>query len=362
MATWLSLGSAADVDTNEANYLSENAASLLGTYGSGTLSTVDAVAFDGDGDGVISDHDYGSTPDSVSIDGTTMVLDSTIAFSATVTRGDGTTYNTTVGVLQMTNGELYLLPISETDLDFLNIQSVQLTAVVKADYSGANVTTAARSIDNTNIVCFTRGTMIATQAGLVNVDDLAINDMIMTMDNGYQPIRWIGAKKVPATGHLSPVKIARGALGHDIPNRDMWVSQQHRILLRSKLATRMFDTSEILVPAKKLSGLPGISIDDGLGEVQYFHFLLPNHEIVFANGAPAESMYLGKEALGTVGEGARKEILSLFPELMAPEFHPQSARVFAPGKTIPGRVLNNLLRRARQNNKTLFESAPLPAN
>lgn len=362
MAIWLSMGSAADVDVSEGNTLAESAALLLGTYAHTTLSEVDAVGFDGDGDGIIMDNDTGSTADSIAIDGVSMTLDSTIAFSATITRGDGTTYDTTVGVVQMTNGEVYLLPITETDLDFLNIQSIALTSVVNANYQGVYVTTATRSIDNSNVVCFARGTMIATQNGLIDVSDLSVGDRVLTMDNGYQPIRWIDSKSVQGKGHLAPVKISSGALGKGIPDRDMYVSQHHRILLRSKLAVRMFDTSEILVPAKKLAGLPGISIVPMDQDVEYFHFLLPNHEIVFADGAPAESMYLGNEALQTVGDDAKKEIFSLFPELLLPAFQPLGARMFAPGTTIPGRILNNMLRRAQRNNKTLVESHLMPAN
>ena len=361
MAAWLSLGSAADVDPNEGNFNSENAANLLGTYPTSALSMVDVVGNDGNNDGTISDNDLGSTSDTVSIDGSTTAFDSTMAFSATITRGDGSTYNTTVGVIQMTDGGVFLLPISETDLDFLNIQSVQLTAVLNANYTGAYVTTAGRSIDNTKVVCFTRGTMIATQLGLIDVGNLKIGDMVQTMDNGYQPILWIGAKSVTSIGRLAPVRIAQGALGPGIPSRDMWVSQQHRILLRSKLAIRMFGASEILVPAKKLVKLPGISISTTDQIVEYFHFLLPNHEIVFANGAAAESMFLGQEALDTVGRDTRKEFLTLFPEMMHPAFQPQSARIFAPGATIPGCALDNMLRRVKCNQKALVESMSLAA-
>ena len=87
MATWLSLGSAADVDPSEGSYNSENASDLLGTYSSAALSTVAAVGNDANRDGISSNNNQGANTDTVSIDGTPMSLDSTIKFSATITRG-----------------------------------------------------------------------------------------------------------------------------------------------------------------------------------------------------------------------------------------------------------------------------------
>ena len=53
-------------------------------------------------------------------------------------------------------------------------------------------------------VCFTRGTLIKTDQAERPIEDLAAGDMVLTTDRGYQPIRWIGSTKVPATGDLAP--------------------------------------------------------------------------------------------------------------------------------------------------------------
>lgn len=361
MATWLHLGSAADVDPTEGSYLSENAASLIGTYSNAVLSTVDAVGNDANGDGLISENDVSTNGDTISIDGVALVLDSIQAYSTTITRGDGTTYNTTVGVAQMADGNLYLIPISETDLDFMNIQSVALNSVVSAGFNGIYVTSASRSIDNTQVVCFARGTRIITPKGPVDVADLKRGDIVQTMDNGLQPIRWVDGRRVRAKGRLAPVRIKKGALGMGVPSRDLLVSQQHRILLRSRLAIRHFGTAEILVPAKKLIDLPDIEIVEDRQHVEYFHFLLPHHEIVFAEGAPAESMYLGQESLGTVSQESRDEIFTLFPELHQPAYVPRGARLFAPSKSAPGKTLRHMLQKVLRNERKLIEGGPIGA-
>ncbi|WP_127114584.1 Hint domain-containing protein [Shimia sediminis] len=361
MATWLHLGSAADVDPTEGSYLSENAANLIGTYSNAVLSTVDAVGNDANGDGLISENDVSTNGDTISIDGVALVLDSIQAYSTTITRGDGTTYNTTVGVAQMADGNLYLIPISETDLDFMNIQSVALTSVVNASFNGLYTTSASRSIDNTRVVCFARGTRLVTPKGPVDVADLKRGDMVQTMDNGLQPIRWVDGRRVRAIGKLAPVRIRKDALGMGVPSRDLLVSQQHRILLRSKLAIRHFGTAEILVPAKKLVDLSGIEIVEDLEYIEYFHFLLPHHEIIFAESAPVESMYLGQETLVTVSLEARDEIFTLFPELHQPAYVPRGARLFAPSGSAPGKSLRQFLQKALRNNRSLLEGGPAPA-
>ena len=93
---------------------------------------------------------------------------------------------------------------------------------------------------------------------------------------------------------LWPVRICVGALGNGLPERDLLVSRQHRMLVSSRIALRMFGQADVLIPAIRLTALPGIAIDTNVTEVEYFHILLANHEVVFAEGAATESLYTGK--------------------------------------------------------------------
>jgi hypothetical protein len=94
----------------------------------------------------------------------------------------------------------------------------------------------------------------------------------------------------------------------------------------------MFGVDEVLVAAKHLTSLPGVDQIEDCAEVTYVHFLLENHEVVFANGAMTESMYSGVQALDMVGAEARAEILSLFPELDDPAHVATPARMLVEGK------------------------------
>ena len=63
--------------------------------------------------------------------------------------------------------------------------------------------------------------------------------------------------------------------------RDLLVSLQHCILVRSITAKRMFDRPEVLIAAKKLVGLPGIGTDTRARFVTYWHLLFDRHEVIF---------------------------------------------------------------------------------
>ncbi|MDO5604598.1 MAG: Hint domain-containing protein [Paracoccus sp. (in: a-proteobacteria)] len=204
---------------------------------------------------------------------------------------------------------------------------------------------------NPNDVCFARGTLIMTDRGEVAVEDLRVGDLVATRDNGMQPIRWIGGSAIrflDSASHLAPIRIAAGALGNGIPTADLLVSPQHRVLVRSNIAQKMFSAPEVLVAAKQLCQIDGIDIATDLTEVEYFHILFDQHEIVLANGAETESLFTGPMALAGVGAAAREEILEIFPELRDRDYTPEPARMLA-----SGRMGRKLAVRHSQNRKPL---------
>jgi hypothetical protein len=176
-------------------------------------------------------------------------------------------------------------------------------------------------------VCFVAGTLIETADGLRAVETLVPGDLVMTADHGLRPLVWTGSRMVNAAELQSrpkwrPVRIAAGALGVNLPARDVLLSPQHRVLVRSKIALRMFDASEVLVAAKDLVGLPGITLAEDVAEVHYVHLMFDSHQIIFAEGAPMESFFVGPMSLATLDCEARREVLALMPDLApAPARH-----------------------------------------
>ena len=186
-------------------------------------------------------------------------------------------------------------------------------------------------------VCFTRGTLIDTDQGPLPIEALTTGMAIKTADGHAAKLRWVGSRyfglgQLRANPKLRPVRITAGALGGGLPQRDLLVSRQHRLLVRSKIAQRMFGEPEVLVPAIKLTELPGIFVDEALTGVQYFHLLFDSHQIVWSEGAPSESLFTGPEALRSVSAEARDEILSIFPEVATIVHAPRPARPIPAGK------------------------------
>lgn len=209
----------------------------------------------------------------------------------------------------------------------------------------------------TGFPCFTRDTRILAENGMVAVQSLGVGSLIPTAGNGPQRIRWIGRRRFDAAElrenpKLLPVRIVAGALGGGLPKRDLLVSRQHRMLVQSRIARRMFDAPEVLIPAIKLTALPGIFVDETISSVEYFHLLFDRHQIIFAEDAPTESLFTGPEALKSLGPEAREEIFSIFPELA------EMTATVEPARLIPcRRQQTQLVTRHLKNNKPLLPSA-----
>lgn len=179
-------------------------------------------------------------------------------------------------------------------------------------------TLAFTNIENV-IPCFTPGTMIATPKGEVAAEYLKAGDKIITRDNGIQEIRWVGQKAMGwrdlhVNPHLKPVLIRQGSLGNGLPERDMLVSPNHRVLVANDRTALYFDEHEVLVAAKHLVSSAGIAAVDSVGTT-YIHFMLDRHEVVLSNGAWTESFQPGDYTLKGMGNAQRNEIFELFPDL-----------------------------------------------
>lgn len=244
-------------------------------------------------------------------------------------------------LIQMSNGDVFMRPALDTVPDWEGITGLQSIEVLSINPLMENVYPATisfrPSIFDLEIICFAGGTMIRTPQGDVAVEDLRPGMMVMTRDAGAQPLRWCGASAVPAAvlqagDRLRPIRIEAGALGAGMPSAALRVSPQHRVLVSSAIAERMFGTTELLVPAKHLTDLPGVSVDDDLSGVTYHHLMLDAHHILTSNGAPTESLYPGRQALQAIGPDAVAEIEALFPGLL--DAAPAPARTLARGPKV----------------------------
>lgn len=203
-----------------------------------------------------------------------------------------------------------------------------------------------------DFICFAAGTMIQI-AGKeeIPIESLVPGDLVATLDNGLQPVRWVGCRTLDAVSlyrkpKLRPIRIKAGALAEGVPERDLVVSPQHRLFLRSKIATRMFDTNEVLIHARHLLGMPGVAVAEDMETVTYVHAMCDDHEIIEANGALAETLYTGTEAMKAMSRAANREIDEIFGE--APYLDRSLAR-----PTPVGKLSRKLIQRHVKNGKPL---------
>lgn len=133
--------------------------------------------------------------------------------------------------------------------------------------------------------CFLRGTRILTLQGERPIEDLRIGDLVSTVSGDPKAVKWIGRMRVDREvlrdAARAPVKIAQGAFNGVLPHSDLYVSYRHRLLING-----------LLIPAGDL--INGISITRAESTssdfLEYFHVELDRHDVIFANGAPAETL------------------------------------------------------------------------
>lgn len=167
--------------------------------------------------------------------------------------------------------------------------------------------------------CFTPGTRIVTAAGEVAVEDLRPGDKVVTRDSGLQEIAWVGRRALSwadlaANPQLKPVFLAKGSLGRGLPERDMMLSPDHRLLVDHDRSAALFREREVLVAARHLGAAQGNPSVDVTG-IEYLHFMFDRHQIVLSDGVWTESFQPSDRVMHGMDESQRGEILKLFPDL-----------------------------------------------
>ncbi len=176
------------------------------------------------------------------------------------------------------------------------------------------------------VICFTPGTRILTPDGVKTIEELREGDRVQTKDNGCQPIQWMGQRRMSgarlfAMPKLRPIRIRAGLFGLDEPDEDLLVSPEHRMLIKGRVAMDLFNTPEVLVAARDLVDHDRVSVDLTVREITYVHMLLPQHEILFANGVESESFHPANAALSTLDAHDRLRLSDILPGV---DVNPQS--------------------------------------
>lgn len=135
--------------------------------------------------------------------------------------------------------------------------------------------------------CFLRGTRILTSKGEEPVEKIAADDLVFTRSSGFRPIRWVGRRRLKKASNskwpkdFMPVRVARHALDEKTPHADLYLSPSHALFLEG-----------VLIPAIHLVNGKSIAqtAPESMAEIEYFHIELEDHQVIFAEGAPVETL------------------------------------------------------------------------
>ncbi len=216
-------------------------------------------------------------------------------------------------------------------LMFLNEIPPRNTEMWVVHHSLDGLRSRARQPMSGGVICFTPGTRIETPDGPRLVEELREGDRVQTKDNGAQPIEWVGSRRMSgarlfAMPRLRPIRIRAGALGVERPDEELLVSPEHKMLIKGDVARALFNVSEVLVSAKDLINDSNIAVDLAVREVTYIHLLLPQHQVLWANGIETESFHPASTSLDMLDADDKSRLLDLNARL---EFDPLAYGTFA---------------------------------
>jgi hypothetical protein len=254
------------------NTLELTSATTIGTLHS-AITGFDTIAVDPGASWQIAGSLFGGTTIAVA-------AGSTIAFSSDINLAvafDFTSVPDTDTLVAALNASHQLTLIDNG----ATLASVQLDP--SQDFSNDLIVPISDGVDGTLVtLCFLPGTAIATPSGAKPVERLSVGDVVLTASSACRPIVWIGHGKVRTRrwrrNAATPVIVRRGAFGPNVPNRDLRVTKGHAFL---------FDG--VLIPVEFLVNHRSILWDDHAQDVTLYHVELQTHDVLIANGAPAES-------------------------------------------------------------------------
>ena len=171
--------------------------------------------------------------------------------------------------------------------------------------------------------CFLKGASILTAEGERKIEDLAVGDSLPTMFGGLCPVQWIGRytvrKSDPSKAWLEdalPVRIARSALAPNVPHADLYVTALHGVLIDG-----------VLVPAEALINGATITRHEPEGdEMEFFHIKLESHDVIYAEGVPAETLLHVDKSFVNFAEYLRQYGTPADEARCAPYVHVQGGR------------------------------------
>lgn len=165
------------------------------------------------------------------------------------------------------------------------------------------------------------GTNIRTPCGARRIELVRPGDMIVTRTAGLQPVRMIWKRLITQeqmrqNPDLAPIRLTARAIGPMMPQQDLLVAPDHRLLIPGFRVQGMPDNQCVLAEARELAGTSdAVYIDRSHETVAYYQMVFDSHQVFAASGLPVESFLPTAEALSTLGPDMRDDLIRRYPQL-----------------------------------------------
>lgn len=175
---------------------------------------------------------------------------------------------------------------------------------VKVQYRlvGIERHTATRRFAQVTCGSFAEGTRITMGDGVLRpVEELAAGDVVLTRDDGKQPLRWVGKTTLRASGSFAPIVITAGTLNN---LADLVVRADHRMFVYQRSDNLGAGRPEVLIKARHLVNDDTVYRRPG-GYVDYYQLVLDTHAIIYAEGISSESQRVDHATRATFPEQSK---------------------------------------------------------
>lgn len=159
---------------------------------------------------------------------------------------------------------------------------------------------------------------LRTPCGARRVENVRPGDLIVTRDNGLQPVRMVWSRAVSASDiaadpSLAPVRLKPRAIGPMMPQRELAIASGHRVLVPGYRLADLPDTQSCLIAARDIADASDEAyLDKSVGDMTFYNIVFDAHQVFCADGLPVESYLPTADALGELDDEVRGSLEALF--------------------------------------------------